>query len=484
LAIALLLGAIAAGPAQAQTYTFTTLHDFDGSDGQNPQGNLISDAEGNLYGTALYGGSSNCSLGCGTVFELVNSSGSYTEKVLYSFTGGSDGASPFADLIMDSSGNLYGTTEYGGDSAKGVVFELVNSSGTYTEKVLYSFTGGSDAGYPEADLILDSSGNLYGTTVGGGSSNCSFGCGTVFELANSSGSYTEKVLYSFTGGSDGAYPEAGLTLDSAGNLYGTTNGGGSDMRYGVVFELVNSSGSYTEKVLYSFTGGSDGAYPTADLIMDSSGNLYGTTVGGGTPGSGPGVVFELVNSSGSYTDTVLYSFTGGSDGAVPHARLMMDSSGNLYGTTGSGGSANCAGGCGTAFDLTKSAPFSALSAKLNIVSGPSGSFNLNAAFTLGSEATFEPGSQLVILQVGSYSVTVPAGSFKTLENGNKTGGWAYQALINGTTVAIQIVALGGDSYQFKATAEPVNFTGIENPVTVAITVGGNGGSTNVTATIK
>jgi hypothetical protein len=257
------------------------------------------------------------------------------------------------------------------------------------------------------------------------------------------------------------------------------------VHYGVVFELVNSSGSYSEKVLYSFTGASDGAYPMADLIMDSSGNLYGTTNAGGSD-TYYGVVFELVKSSGSYTETVLYSFINGSDGASPHAGLIMDSSGNLYGTTGSGGggSANCPDGCGTAFDLTKSVPFSALSAKLNIVSGPSGSFNLSAAFTLGLGATFDPATQPVTLQVGSYSVAIPAGSFKTLENGSKSGGWVYQAVINGTTVAIQIVALGGDSYQFKATAEPVNFTGIESPVTVAITIGGNGGSTNVTATIK
>jgi uncharacterized repeat protein (TIGR03803 family) len=164
LAIALLLGAIATRPAEAQTYTFTTLHDFDGSDGATPEGNLISDSEGNLYGTTYFGGSSNCSSGCGTVFELVNSSGSYTEKLLYSFRGGGDGQYPYAGLIKDSSGNLYGTTQGGGSLNAGTVFELVNSSGSYTENVLYSFTGGGDGGYPASGLIMDSSGNLYGTT--------------------------------------------------------------------------------------------------------------------------------------------------------------------------------------------------------------------------------------------------------------------------------------------------------------------------------
>jgi uncharacterized repeat protein (TIGR03803 family) len=444
-----------------------------GSDGKYPLAGLIKDSSGNLYGTTQGGGSLNA----GTVFELVNSSGSYTENVLYSFTGGGDGGYPASGLIMDSSGNLYGTTFYGGASADGAVFELVNSSGSYTEKVLYSFAGGSDGRLPSGGLIMDSSGNLYGTTNYGGSGTW----GVVFELVNSHRGYTEKVLHSFTAGNDGGLLLAGLIMDSSGNLYGTAEIGGV-LGYGVVFELVNSSGSYTETVLYSFTGGSDGKLPVAGLIMDSLGNLYGTTNGGG---SNYGVVFELVNSSGTYKESVLYTFGGGSDGAYPGAALLMDSSGNLYGTTTYRGSANCTDGCGTVFELTKSVlPFT-LSATLNIASGRSGSFDLNASLTLGSgAAALDPPNQGVTLQVGSYSVAIPAGSFKTLENGSKSGGWAYQAVVNGTTVAIQIVALGGDSYQFKATADPVNFTGIENPVTVAITIGGNGGSTNVTATIK
>jgi uncharacterized repeat protein (TIGR03803 family) len=189
--------------ADAQTLGGVTLHSFtnSGGDGSNPQADLIRDASGNLYGTTSQGGTN----GYGTVFELVYSSGTYTEKVLYSFTNsGGDGNSPAAVLVMDASGNLYGTTVFGGADFHGIVFELVNSSGTYSEKVLHTFTNsGGDGGYPLAGLVMDASGNLYGTTEAGGTD----GDGTVFELVNSSGTYSEKVLYSFTDTSaDGASP--------------------------------------------------------------------------------------------------------------------------------------------------------------------------------------------------------------------------------------------------------------------------------------
>ena len=253
--------------------------------------------------------------------------------MLYSFTG-SDGSEPFAGLIADSSGNLYGTTQSGGASGgHGVVFKLSPSG---TETVLHTFTGGSDGGIPRAGLIADTGGNLYGTTAGGGASNA----GTVFKLSPSG---TETVLYSFTG-SDGSGPFAGLIADSSGNLYGTTQSGGASGGHGVVFKL---SPGGTETVLYSFTGGSDGGTPRAGLIADSSGNLYGTTQfgGPGCGGVGCGVVFKL---SPSGTETVLYSFTG-SDGSGPFPGLIADSSGNLYGTTLSGGAS---GGHGVVFKLT------------------------------------------------------------------------------------------------------------------------------------
>ena len=335
-----------AADARAQQEFEEVLYSFTGApDGVGPVAGLIKDSSGNLYGTTQSGGAS----GQGTVFELVNSSGTYTEKVLYSFTGAPDGAGPVAGLIMDASGNLYGTTAGGGASSDGTVFELVNSSGTYTEEVLYSFTGIPDGAQPRAGLIMDSSGNLYGTTAGGGGVGINnycppIGCGTVFELVNSSGTYTEKVLYSFTG-NEAANPYAGLIMDSSGNLYGTTVGGCTVTSSGTVFELVNSSGTYTENLLYCFffNGAPDGANPVAGLIMDASGNLYGTTPNGGA--SGVGTAFELVNSSGTYTEKVLYSF-GGFGRANPYAGLIMDSSGNLYGTT--------LGGNGEVFELVNS----------------------------------------------------------------------------------------------------------------------------------
>ena len=226
---------------------------------------------------------------------------SFTENVLYSFcpqSGCADGLRPYAGLIMDASGNLYGTTDEGGAKGYGSVFELVNSSGTYSEKVLYSFCSQSncaDGELPYAGVIMDAAGNLYGTTSWGGATVGGY-YGTVFELVNSSGTYSEKVLYSFcsqSGCADGDMPYAGLIMDASGNLYGTTTGGGSGVgnSAGTVFELVNSSGSYSENVLYNFTG-SNGASPFGGLIMNASGALYGTTSGGGN-GDGAGVVFSL-----------------------------------------------------------------------------------------------------------------------------------------------------------------------------------------------
>lgn len=350
----------AALPLQAQTekvlYSFTGAV-TNGPDGANPGANLLRDGSGNLFGTTQFGGTS----GNGTVFELVNSNGSYTEKVLYSFRGATanDGVLPLAGLVMDSSGNLFGTTSTGGASQAGIVFELVSLNGSYVERVLHSFVGGlsGDGQGPQAGLVMDSNGNLFGTTVVGGDS----GDGTVFELVNSSGSYTESVLYSFKAGNDGGLPYADLIMDSSGNLYGTTSLGGA-FNIGTVFELVNSSGNYTESVLYSFKGGNDdGRGPIVGLIRDAAGNLFGTTQFGGASTScgtklGCGVVFELAFSNGSYTETVLHTFTGlsGNDGGTPLG-LIMDSSGNLYGVTEVGGTSNtCVDGCGTVFELVAS----------------------------------------------------------------------------------------------------------------------------------
>ncbi len=325
------------------------LHSFipSGADGIQPMAGLIMDASDNLYGTTSEGGAN----GNGTVFELVNSSGTYSEKILHSFTN-YDGAGPVAGLITDASGNLYGTTFSGGSQGGGVVFELVNSSGTYTERTLHNFGASGDGRSPLVGLLRDASGNLYGTTWLGGTNvgSCynGLGCGSVFELVNSSGTYTEKILYSFTNSAgDGEYPYGSVVMDGSGNLFGTTQQGGAN-GYGIVFELVNSSGTYGENVLHAFNYGSgDAAVPEAGLLIDGSGNLYGTAIEGGTFGAG--AVFELVNSSGTYTEQVIYS-SGNSSGTGPAANVVMDASGNLYGTAQSGGTY----GQGTVFELVNS----------------------------------------------------------------------------------------------------------------------------------
>jgi uncharacterized repeat protein (TIGR03803 family) len=293
--------------SQAVLYSFTG-----GVDGGYPWSNVICDSAGNVYGTTAFGGLN----GAGVVFRI---SGAGQESVLYTFTGGSDGANPIFGLIQDAAGNLYGTTFDGGSAGAGVVFKLDKKG---HEIVLYSFTGGGDGGQPN-NIIRDSAGNIYGTTGGGGSA----GAGVVFKLDTAG---NETVLYSFTAGADGGYPYAGVTQDSAGNLYGTTQLGGS-AGAGVVFKL-DLLGN--ETVLYNFTGGTDGANPFG-VILDSAGNLYGTTQSGGSVGAG--VVFKL-DTAGH--QTVLHSFTGGLDGGYPYlGAVTFDSAGNLYGVTSGGGNA-------------------------------------------------------------------------------------------------------------------------------------------------
>ncbi len=340
---------VTCGPSNGQFGAERVLYSFTGgSDGANPAGGLMMDSVGNLYGTTNNGGSG----GMGTVFKLaLNSSGDYAESTIYSFTGGTDGSQPEAGVIMDGAGNLYGTTAYGA-GGYGTVFKLTpHGSAGYTESTLYTFTGGSDGGVPEAGVIMDSKGTLYGTTVGEGSN----GGGTVFKLTpNGSSGYVEATLYNLPSVSYGVASAGGLIMDSAGDLYGTSVGSGGASLAGTVFKLTpNASGGYTESTIYTFTGGSDGGAPAAGVIMDSKGNLYGTTVGGGSHNGG--VVFELEpNGSGGYSESVLYNFTGGSDGGNPIGGLVMDGFGNFYGAAFSGGTGGCSGGagCGVVFKLT------------------------------------------------------------------------------------------------------------------------------------
>jgi uncharacterized repeat protein (TIGR03803 family) len=294
--------------------------------GSAPGSGVVGDSAGNLYGTTVFGGIGSCiddlPGGCGVLYKL-DSAGHYT--VLHRFTGGADGGAPEAGVILDSAGNLYGTTNEGGPANAGVVYKL-DAAGNFT--VLHTFTGGAGGSGPQAGVIRDSEGNLYGTTAYGGIANA----GVVYKLDTAS---QETVLYSFTGEADGFLPYAGVIRDSAGNLYGTTVAGGAGTLYdgfGVVYKL-DAAGNYT--VLHTFTG-ADGGNPYSGVILDSAGNLYGTTTYGGLDTgesyTGLGVVYKL-NAAGNYT--VLYAFTG-VDGEAPFAGVILDSAGNLYGTAGGG----------------------------------------------------------------------------------------------------------------------------------------------------
>lgn len=318
--------------AWAQTgtviYTFTG-----GSDGNNPKSQLVFDGQGNLYGTTTAGGAH----GQGDVFELSPATGgAWTETVLYSFQGSADGSLPAAGVIFDNKGNLYGTLYNGGAFGHGAVYELSPAAGGgWTKTTLYSFTGGNDGGQPVCSLIFDKAGNLYGTTGLDGP----YGQGVVFELTpNSDGSWSETVLHAFVAltTSDGQGPAGSLAIDGAGNLYGVTVQGGA-ANLGVVFEVSPvSGGGWTESLLYSFLGGNDGAAPaTSNVIVNTAGTtILGTTTQGGS--AGKGTVFKMKKTGNGWKEKVLYTFPGGANGGNPYAGVIRDSKGNLYGTTASG----------------------------------------------------------------------------------------------------------------------------------------------------
>ena len=299
---------------------------FDNANGDMPAAGLISESGGFLFGTTPSGDAN----GSGNVFILYKSGGSWTHGTLWAFPGArGDGQNPFCDLIKDSSRNLYGTTLQGGAYGVGTVFELTKTSGTWTETVLHSF-GGSDGANPFAGLVMDSSGALYGTTYSGGAS----GQGVVFELAQSGGVWSETVLHSFGIGTDGSSPQSVLIGNPKDALYGTTVYGGTN-GVGTVYEVFKSGGAWKEKILHTFTGSSDGGFPAAGLRRSGTGALYGTTFTGGMDDLGS--VFELTKSGGVWSETVLYAFTGGSDGYGPIGQVILDKSGALYGTASGGG---------------------------------------------------------------------------------------------------------------------------------------------------
>jgi len=369
----IMVGVVLFVPGAWAASHYRTLHTFTGGEtGSQPFSGLVMDKSGALYGTTYVGGTGAClGQGCGVVFKLTperddrwaddqdedggpmqnrDADLRWTESVIYSFTS-ADGSNPqTASLILDKHGNLYGTTEYGGigncsGNGCGVAFELIrNEDGMWAEKVLHWFTGNVGVD-PVDNLTFDAAGNLYGTTSDW--SNGFTGPGVVFKLApNSDGSWTESILHTFDT-LDGYNPSSGVIFDPKGNLYGTTIYGG-DSNNGVVYQLSpNSDGSWTESVIHSFSGDADGYRPQAGLARDAKGNLFGVTAFGGPTGNG--TVFKLTpNRTGGWTFSTIYAFKEGNDGANSFASLTPDGEGTLYGTTHDGGAYHC----GVVFKLT------------------------------------------------------------------------------------------------------------------------------------
>jgi uncharacterized repeat protein (TIGR03803 family) len=409
----------------AQAQTLTVLHSFtDGRDGANPMAGLSTDARGSLYGTAAQGGS-----GYGTVFKLAPAGSGWVFTPLYAFAGGADGDDPVARVVFGPNQTLYGTTRHGGEGGCigggcGTVFNLqpppsacVTVLCPWRETIVLRFDGNGGS-YPLSEVTFDNSGNMFGTTQYGvplqdGEGSCVPDCGLVYELTPSNGGWTESTPYGFKDGSFGqlgAYPQGGVTFDSAGNLFGTVAGGyygngeiyeltppgdpywaeqdvhdfnqggagpianmildpsgtfygtaaglypGYGTQPGSVFSLVPNGAGWTFTTLHTFP--TLGGGPAGQLLRDSAGNLYGTTVTGGVnplgtcPADGCGTIFELSPSNGGWVYSELYDFTGSSDGAAPYSNLVMDANGNLSGTASAGGNSNCAAGCGVVFKFT------------------------------------------------------------------------------------------------------------------------------------
>jgi uncharacterized repeat protein (TIGR03803 family) len=377
---------------------YQVLHNFSGTDGAGLWGAVTLDQQGRLYGAASGARGGKCSYGC--VFQLTpHSDDSWTEADLYSFRAGHDGNGSDGDLILDSSGDLYGTTVGGGRYGSGTVFKLTHGSSGWAEAVLYSFgTHSDDGGNPTAGLVMDKAGNLYGATPKGSPWS------TVFELSPGSSGWKETVLYRFCMSmpvcEDGTAPYAGLILDSSGNLYGTTGYGGVGCAAegcGTVYELERTSIGWQEKVLHSFdNNGADGVEPGwGPLFMDTKGDLYGTTASGGAPG--PGTVFRLTKGSdGHWRESILYSFRQGSTGSAPNTGVVMDKAGNLYGTTDYGGDPYC--DCGVIYKLSPR---------------PKGkwSYTVLHEFGIGSDGGLPEGNLVIDSKGNLYGGTVLGGTY-------------------------------------------------------------------------
>jgi len=348
-------------------WTLNTLYRFGGfngnavGDGSNPWGRVFIAEDGTLYGTTYYGGTAQtCAYfywndGCGTVYHLTAPAAPqaalWNETIIHRFTGGSDGGLPQGDLIFDQAGNIYGTAQVGGDNLTGVVYELTPSQHGWAETVIYAPSyPGYEGTMPSGGVSFDQAGNLYGALQGGGiECNLPYYCGGIFEVSPSGSGWSGKTIYLFTK-DYGSNPVGGLLVDAAGNLYGTTPGGVSGGG-GTVFELSPGNENWTIDTLYSFQSSDYYGGPQNKLVMDAAGNLYGTTFRQGTHDLG--TVFKLAPSSRGWQYTLLHDFTGGSDGAWPRTNLVFDAEGNLYGTAAGGGTGGaCDNGCGVIFEIT------------------------------------------------------------------------------------------------------------------------------------
>jgi uncharacterized repeat protein (TIGR03803 family) len=371
---------------------------------------------GNIYGTAQFGGAN----GYGVVFELSPAGTNWTETVLYSFAGGTDASYPMNGLIFDPAGNLYGITQNGGGGNTGTVFELSPSGGGWTEQVIYNIPDGNNSP-GTAGLTMDAAGNIFGVS--------GFLPGIVFELSpNGSGGWNPNAIHTFAGPpKDGELPDSTLVLDKAGNLYGTTVLGGAHgvpaQSGGTVYELSpGKNGKWTEKILYSFKGlvggvRQDGREPYAGIVFDASGNIYGTTAAGGMYAD-YGTVFELL--AGSHEEKVLWNFNG-TDGRLPFESLILDSAGNLYGTTELGGSGECYPydvGCGVVFEVNPSGTPTSTTTALTSSPNPS-TYGESVTFTAmvtpappdGEAVSFTKGKTVLgtgTLSGGSASFTTSA----------------------------------------------------------------------------
>ncbi len=367
--VVLLMSLLLSIPAPAQT--FTVLHAFTGgSDGGNPYGTLAFDRSGNLYGTTIFGGNHSChdasGEGCGVVYKLTRHQSSWLYTPLYLFAGGSDGSNPLGGATIAADGTLYGTTDSGGGCGGnsgasigrgcGTVFRLRPPASRcnsvlcpWTETVVYRFTAAPDGYDPWATVVLDSAANIYGTTNGGGAA----GYGTVYKLTPSGSGWTESLIHSFTNTPDGAYPLAPVTIGADGNLYGTSALGGAGSGQcstgcGTVFELASAGSGWNASVLYNFNGQQDGALPRGGLLFDPAGNLIGTTA------SGFNAVFQLTPSGGSWLLSTLYGMDFGGLESF-YSGMARDAAGNLYGVSNVGGGGSCTYGCGSVFKLTPAA---------------------------------------------------------------------------------------------------------------------------------